>query len=750
MLIAQLLLELLFYLVVTFFAVYVLLELRIVFISSRAERRKLSPIEPSAASDAEPFLPPVTVLLPVYNEPYVIERLIEAVCRLRYPAGRLEILVLDDSTDSTTRIAQTLVAEHAAKGIDIRYLKRESREGFKAGNLCHGILNSTADFFAIFDADFIPPEDFLLKTLPCFKDPDLGFLQTGIGYENSDASYLTRFQAMEMGHQQFVTVGLSEDGNMASLSGSSCVWRRACFDEVGGWTSATATEDVDIGYRAQFGDWKYAYMKDVVSLSILPETISAFRIQRERWGRGLMQSAFKHVRLVLGKKMPWLKRLHALSMMFSSLLLASIYLLLLLSLPLALFVDFGGAFLWGAGGFFLLVGVWCINNAIGSYRSGRFARPRDVLRGLADFYIYVAMFLPMSWYYFAGGIRAMSGICEEFHRTPKGKEELRSAKPGLNRMLWRGDVFSFLYAACAVIAALCTGNILLIPLDLTACIAFGMVLRWSAKEASGKSDPSHVAKRGSSRRRILITGATGAIGGALAEHYAGQDIHLYLHGRDRQALDAVASRCEKLGARVDVFACDVRDTDTYTQRLQALSSEAPLDLAVLCAGMNANIGPEGEGEPPDAATAVVDINLKAVMAAVASLLPGMRARGRGQIALVSSLAGYFGLPVTPSYCASKAGVKAYGEALRNWLAPEGIKVSVIMPGYVASAMCEAMPGPKPFLLTPRKAAQTIRKGLERNRARIAFPFPLNLGAWCLAVLPAGLSGKIVLWLGYGR
>jgi NAD(P)-dependent dehydrogenase (short-subunit alcohol dehydrogenase family) len=146
--------------------------------------------------------------------------------------------------------------------------------------------------------------------------------------------------------------------------------------------------------------------------------------------------------------------------------------------------------------------------------------------------------------------------------------------------------------------------------------------------------------------------------------------------------------------------------------------------------------------------ALLDINLKAGMAMVHAALPAMRQRGRGQIALVSSLAGYFGLPVTPSYCASKAALKAYGEALRGWLAPEGIRVNVIMPGYVESPMCDAMPGPKPFLWQPAKAARFIQRGLARDKARISFPFPLNLGTWFLAVLPAAVSLRILSLLGY--
>lgn len=248
--------------------------------------------------------------------------------------------------------------------------------------------------------------------------------------------------------------------------------------------------------------------------------------------------------------------------------------------------------------------------------------------------------------------------------------------------------------------------------------------------------------------RILITGATGAIGGALAEAYADQGIELHLHGRNVGRLEAVGERCRQLGATVFVWTCDVRDFQALESWLAELNSHGAVDLAILNAGMNTNIGPQGEGEPWDEVEALLDINLRANMAMVHAFLPAMRRRGGGQIALLSSLAGYFGLPVTPAYCASKAGLKAYGEALRGWLAAEGIRVNVIMPGYVESPMCEAMPGPKPFLWSASRAARFIRRGLEKDKARISFPFPLNLGSWFLAVLPASLSMRIVGLLGY--
>ncbi|RMG32701.1 MAG: glycosyltransferase, partial [Gammaproteobacteria bacterium] len=361
----------LFVLIEVYYAIYVLLELRTLWISRKAQRRELPRLSACASSAPDTaFAPPVSVLLPVRDVPAVIERLIDAVCRLRYPRSALEILVLDDSADETTLLAQRRIDHWRRQGVDIRLVRRKDREGFKAGNLANGIREASGDFFVIFDADFVPPEDFLLRTMPCFRDPKLGYLQTGIAYENRDKSFLTRFQAMEMGHQQVVNEGLSADGDMASLTGTSCIWRRACVEALGGWDAATVTEDVDLNYRAQLGDWKYAYLREVVSTSLLPETVSAYRLRRERWGRGLIHNAFRHVGRMFARPMTLMQRLHAISVMFSSLLLASIYLVVLLSLPLT-WLTTGDEVIsrWGVPLFYGLVTLWALDNAVGAQRS---------------------------------------------------------------------------------------------------------------------------------------------------------------------------------------------------------------------------------------------------------------------------------------------------------------------------------------------------------------------------------------------
>lgn len=249
-------------------------------------------------------------------------------------------------------------------------------------------------------------------------------------------------------------------------------------------------------------------------------------------------------------------------------------------------------------------------------------------------------------------------------------------------------------------------------------------------------------------QRVVITGASGAIGSALAEAYAAPGVSLYLQGRNQAKLSAVAERCKSLGARVESRFMDVRDRAVLRGWLEEISALQSPDLIIINAGKNTHVGPQGEPENWEEVEAVLDTNLKSVMAAVHGVLPAMRRRGRGQIALISSLAAYYGLPMTPTYCASKAGVKVYGEALRGWLAPEGIRVNVVMPGYVASRMCHDMPGPKPFLWTPERAARVIKAGLAVNKARISFPFPLNLGCWFLAAMPAAWSAWILRLLNY--
>ena len=681
-------------------------------------------------------LPPVTVLLPVCNEKLVIRKLLQSVCALDYPGDRLEILVLDDSTDETHALVEGMLPRFLQEGINIRHLRREKRTGYKAGNLTFGLSKAKGEFIAIFDADCLPPSDFLLRAMPCFDDEKVGFLQTGIRYVNENASFLTRFQAMEAGHKESVTSGLSLEGLMASLTGSSCVWRRSCIDAIGGISSATITEDVDMGYKAQLMSWKYVWLGNVTSRAEFPETMAAFRVQRQRWARGLIQNALRHVREMFQASMPLLGRLYAISLMFSSLLLASFYLVLLLCLPVVYMTpSFGPMFHLVCAIFLAAACVWAWANTKNSAKTENTTVGKTVGMTLG----YVFMHFPISLYYFTAALQVFLRRESGFHRTPKGAGRKRLSSPRINKILVRLEVFSLVYAALALGLSLAHGLYWVSFYTLLCLSGFAMSLFFSLSDSRKVCVPS----------RVVITGATGSLGSALALEYAAPGRHLILIGRKADVLAKVAQTCREKGAMVEEHVLDLENTEAVRDWMRGVCEQNIPDLVIANAGRNTDIGANLEGEDFGEARTLVQVNLLSGMALFDATLPSFRKQGGGQFAFISSLAGYYGLAMTPTYCATKAALKSYGTSLRAWLLKENIHVNVIFPGYVRSPMCEAMPGPKPFLMEPKKAARRIRKGLERDFARISFPFPLNLGVWGLGLLPLCLAMPIAKVLGYG-
>src|SRR5436190_16593150 len=250
-------------------------------------------------------LPAVTIQLPLYNEMYVADRLIEAVGRIAYPRDLLEIQVLDDSTDETRKIAELSVRRLAAEGLDIKYLNRADRIGYKAGALEAGLKTARGEFIAIFDADFLPGEDFLTRLMPHFADARVGMVQARWGHINQDYSLLTKIQSILLdGHFVLEHGGRNRSGLFFNFNGTAGVWRRAAIDDAGGWQHDTLTEDLDLSYRAQLRGWRFVFVSDLIAPAEVPVEMNAFKSQQHRWAKGSIQTCCKLLPRLLRAKLP--------------------------------------------------------------------------------------------------------------------------------------------------------------------------------------------------------------------------------------------------------------------------------------------------------------------------------------------------------------------------------------------------------------------------------------------------------------
>ena len=250
-------------------------------------------------------LPVVTIQLPLYNEMYVADRLIEAVCRIDYPRELLEIQVLDDSGDETRGIAEQTVRRFAADGIDIKYYHRADRVGYKAGALEAGLKVARGEFVGIFDADFIPARDFLTALMPHFRNPKVGMVQARWGHINQDYSLLTKIQAILLdGHFILEHGGRNRGGRFFNFNGTAGVWRRTAIDEAGGWQHDTLTEDLDLSYRAQLAGWQFVFVPGVIAPAEVPVEMNAFKSQQHRWAKGSIQTCRKLLPRILRSNLP--------------------------------------------------------------------------------------------------------------------------------------------------------------------------------------------------------------------------------------------------------------------------------------------------------------------------------------------------------------------------------------------------------------------------------------------------------------
>lgn len=365
-------------------------------------------------------LPMVTVQLPIFNERYVVERLIDAVATLNYPANKLEIQVLDDSTDITRQLIQNKIKEYPQ--LNIQYVHREARQGFKAGALKEGLKMAKGEFVAVFDADFVPDPDFLMKTLPYFTQGRVGMVQTRWAHLNRDFSLLTKLQAFALDAHFFVEqVGRNRQGAFINFNGTGGIWRKECILDAGNWQDDTLTEDLDLSYRAQQKGWKFVYRPEIESPAELPPVMSAIKSQQYRWTKGGAECARKHLREVWSQPFSARIKLHAFAHLLNSSVFIAIMLGTISSIPVwwALQSDRIDAshFRYGAVffiGFFIIACVYIV--AFFYTNAGFWEKSRRIIWQLP---LFLAVSMGLSLHNSVAVLEGLLGRKSAFIRTPK-------------------------------------------------------------------------------------------------------------------------------------------------------------------------------------------------------------------------------------------------------------------------------------------------------------------------------------------
>ncbi|MBF8295294.1 MAG: Glycosyltransferase [Bacteroidetes bacterium] len=432
--------------------------------------------------------PVVTVQLPVYNEYYVVDRLIEAVCSIEYPKDKLEIQVLDDSTDETVDVVAKTVKHFQGLGYDIKHVHRTNRQGYKAGALKHGLETARGEFIAIFDADFVPNTTFLLNTVPYFEDEELALVQTRWEHLNSDYSLLTRTQAMALDAHFVMEQGVrNKVGFFINFNGTGGIWRKSAIIDAGNWQSDTLTEDLDLSYRAQLRGWKFKYLNDVTSPAELPAEVNALKSQQFRWTKGAIETARKILPEVWRSNIPLRVKIHSTFHLTNNLAFPFILLAGILNVPLIFIKQQGGHDLY-----FAMMSVFVLA-FIGSFMFYMFSQKAvypDWRRRLLLFPLFMAGSMGFavnnSRAVFEGLIKKRS----EFVRTPKYKIEgktdswmLKKYVPMKLNWVVFVEIALAVYCFFGVISSLYYLEIAAVPFQLLYCMGFSFVSALSIKHA---------------------------------------------------------------------------------------------------------------------------------------------------------------------------------------------------------------------------------------------------------------------------
>lgn len=368
-------------------------------------------------------IPFVTIQLPIYNEEYVVKRLLENIAKIEYPTSKLEIQVLDDSTDESVLDTAEQIKALQETGLDIKHIRRSNRKGYKAGALKEGLEIAKGDFIAIFDADFLPDSDWLKKTVIYFKDKEIGVVQTRWGHINRDYSTLTRVQAFALdAHFTLEQVGRNSKGHFINFNGTAGIWRKECILDAGNWEGDTLTEDLDLSYRAQLKNWKFKYLEDVETPAELPVVISAARTQQFRWNKGGAENFRKTVwKVITAKNIPFKTKFHGVMHLLNSSMFLCVFVVAVLSIPMLyiknIYAHLGWVFEMTS--FFIVSTIILFVCYWFTYKSTQGSGLDNFVNYIKLFFTFFSIALGFSLHNSIAVLEGHMGKRSEFVRTPK-------------------------------------------------------------------------------------------------------------------------------------------------------------------------------------------------------------------------------------------------------------------------------------------------------------------------------------------
>ena len=445
------------------------------FLKAEKIRDKLPPKTPEV-------WPQVTVQLPIFNELYVVERLMDAVARLNYPRELLQIQILDDSTDQTTDLIESKLKEYPA--INFQYFHRTDRKGFKAGALRAGLEQASGEFVAIFDADFVPDPDFLLKTIPYFSSEKIGMVQTRWSHLNRDYSLMTQLQAIALDtHFLIEQTGRNRQGAFINFNGTGGIWRKSCIYDAGNWHDDTLTEDLDLSYRAQGKGWEFVYRPEIESPAELPPIMSAIKSQQFRWTKGGAECAIKHFGKVKEANLPLRIKFHSFAHLFNSVIFIAVLVAGLSSIGVwwagekglipSVWMQISGVFLIG---FALIAGTYLVS----FFFEGK-SFVKSALTAIWQLPLFLSVSMGLSLHNSLAVWEGLTGKRSPFVRTPKFNLESGKGKlSGNNYLIHRKPLTTWMEGGLALVfwvmvaLAFQAENFLFLPFH--AMLAFGYSL----------------------------------------------------------------------------------------------------------------------------------------------------------------------------------------------------------------------------------------------------------------------------------